>query len=424
MSAQPILTEIGPKMRLLRVKCPNTKTTCLSIVLKMPLLKNTAEYFVLSSFLSHTSKAYPSLSRLNARLEELYGAVLYAGATKLGESYCLRFSLTCLKDALALDGERLSQSALELLLDLILNPLAEDGKFNEKQFETELRIAIEDIESTLNDKRAYALGRMVETMCKDEAYGISKETLLKEVKKVTPESLFLAWQELLSEAIVSITVVGEQDFDNLKSLLESRFGALSDRHPVEIKTVYKNTVEEVKALSEDMDVNQSKLVLGFRTDMQNKKDRYFAHRIMTDMFGGGPYSKLFLEVREKKSLCYYCAARLDRLKGLLIVQSGIEKKNKEAAQKEILLQLQKMQAGDFSDEDLAASKAALCDAFRGIEDTAEGIDAFYAYKLDDTVETPKDIVDGLSRVTREDVIAAAKGVKLDTVYFLAGKEEV
>ncbi len=424
MSAQPIVTQIGPKMRLIRVKCENTKTTCISVLLQMPLRKNTAEHLVLSSYLSHSSASFPTLQKLSERLEELYGAVLSVDARKLGESYCLRLSITCLNDALALKEEILSKEALELLLDLLLNPNVDGEAFNTKQLETELRITIADIESTLNDKRAYALHRMIETMCKNEPFGLSQDQLLRDVKNVTAKSMYTAWRTLLTEAVVSISVAGEQDFEEIETMLQEHFSVLPNRQPVSPETVFIPRASEVKEVTEEMDVNQSKLVLGFRTGMQNKDDNFFAYRVMVDIFGGGPYSRLFNYVREKLSLCYYCAARLDRAKGIMVVQSGIEKKNKETAQKEILKQFEVMKNGTFDDAEFEASKAALCDLFRGIEDTAEGIDAFYSLKAEGDLETPADIIAGIQKVTRADVVAAANRVSLDTVYLLAGKQEV
>ncbi len=172
-----------------------------------------------------------------------------------------------------------------------------------------------------------------------------------------------------------------------------------------------------------MELNQSKLVLGFRCGMQNADDNFFAQRVMADVFGGGPYSRLFMHVREKLSLCYYCSARLDRRKGILVVQSGIEAKNKQAALDEILKQLSVMQNGEFTDEELAASKAALCDAYRGVNDTPESVDAYYAQFIDTPPQTPEAMVAGIEAVDRAAVTAAAKRLTLDTVYFLKGGEE-
>lgn len=424
MSVQPEVTQIGEKLRLLQVRTENTKTTCISVLLLMPLLENTAENAVLASFLTHASAKYPTLSKLNERLEELYGAILSADVSKLGEGYRLRFSITCIRDDLALSGEQLSVEALRLLLELLFSPHAENGLFDRAQLETEVRLCAEDLESELNDKRAYALSRCLEIMCADEPFGVSKAELLEAVRAVTPESMFKAWQQLLREATVSVQVIGNVDFAPLENMLHKALELQNgDRAPAEIHTVFVESAEDVTEVTEEMDVNQSKLVLGFRTGMRDRDDGYFAMRLMTDLFGGGPYSRLFMHVREKLSLCYYCSARLDRNKGIVMVQSGIERKNKDAALSEIKKQLKVMQNGEFTDEEFAASKAALCDAFRGLGDTPEGLDVYFAQSLDGAVCTPEDMVKGLAAVTREDVVRAAKSLTLDTVYLLAGKEE-
>lgn len=422
MFAAPEVHTIGDKIRLLRVQTNQTKTTCISLILLLPLRQNTAENTVLASFLSHSSEAFPTLSGLNARLEELYGAVFSGDVSKLGEGYRLRLSLTCISDALALDGERLSEEGLRLLLDQLLEPHCADGKFDEKQLATEIRLCAEDIESEINDKRAYALGQMLEIMCADEPYGIKKTDLLEGVRAVTPQSIYKTWRELLEQATVTVQVVGNVDFAPLETMLRERFAEIP-RKPAAIDTLFVECAEDVTEVTEEMTLNQSKLVLGLRTGMQNADDDFFAERIMVDVLGGGPYSRFFVHVREELSLCYYCSARLERRKGIVVIQSGVEYENKQAALDAILKQIEVMKRGEFTDEELTASKAALCDAYRGVNDTPEGIDAYYAQFAGSTPQSPDEIVAGLESVTREQVVAAANRLTLDTVFFLAGKGE-
>lgn len=423
MQTEPKIIRIGEKIRLLEVRSARPKTTCISLLLLTPMHKNPAETTVLASYLAHSCKQFPTLSALNARLESLYGALLSGEISRLGEAYCLRLSIDCLADALALDKEAVSRDALELLLDLLLDPKTENGRFDEAQLRTEVRLCAEDLESEQNDKRAWALVRMLETMCADEPYGYPRDALLTGVRAVTPESMYRAWRELLKTAHITVQVTGDVDFAPLEALVRTRLGALSDRAPAELSTVFVERCDDVTEVTEEQDVNQSKLVLGFRTGMRDRDDDFYARRVMADLFGGGPYSRLFTNVREKLSLCYYCSARLQRQKGLLVVQSGIERKNRDVALNEILRQLHILQAGEFSDEELTASKKALCDAFAGVGDTPEGLDVYYAQFADGEVATPEALTAGLSAVTREDVVRAANALTLDTVYLLAGNDE-
>lgn len=423
MQTEPKIIRIGEKIRLLEVRSARPKTTCISLLLLTPMHQNPAETTVLASYLAHSCARCPTLSKLNARLESLYGALLSGEISRLGEAYCLRLSVDCLADALAYDGQAVSRDALELLLDLLLEPKMQDGRFDEAQLRTEVRLCAEDLESEQNDKRAWALMRMLEVMCADEPYGYPHEALLSGVRAVTAESMYRAWQELLKTAHITVQVTGDVALEPLEAVLRTRLGALTDRAPAELSTVFVERCDDVTELTEEQDVSQSKLVLGFRTGSVNRDDDFYARRVMADLFGGGPYSRLFMHVREKLSLCYYCSARLQRQKGLLVVQSGIERKNRDVAFREILRQLKVMQAGEFSDEELTASKKALCDAFTGVGDTPEGLDVYYAQFADGDITTPEALAAGLAAVTREDVVRAANALTLDTVYLLAGKDE-
>lgn len=422
MSAQPKVVEIGEKIRLLRVQTAPTKTTCVSVDLLMPLGVRTAEYTVLASYLTHCTEKFPSLHLLNERLELLYGAALSCSTAKVGEGFRVSFQVTCLNDRYALDGERISEAVLNLLLDLLLCPYLENGTFAKNQTATEIRLCIEDLESEMNDKRAYALRRMIETMCQDEPYGIRTDALLKEVRALTPDDLLHAWKQLLREAYICVCAAGDIAFDALEENLKARFAEIP-RQPISIETVFVETCEDVTEETETMVLNQSKLVLGFRSGMTSPDDNFYAERVMVDVFGGGPYSRLFTQVREKLSLCYYCSARLNRQKGIVVVQSGIESENKQAALQEILRQLSVMQNGEFTVDALQASKAAIADLFRSVDDMPETAVTYYAQFMDTPLCTPAEFIRGIESVTREDVIAAAKRMSLDTVYFLCSKEE-
>ena len=116
-----------------------------------------------------------------------------------------------------------------------------------------------------------------------------------------------------------------------------------DRKRLEIcETEIIKTAKEVREISETMSVAQSKLVMGFRAGAELDTPEETAARLMVAIFGGTPHSKLFLNVREKLKLCYYCAARYNSNKGVMFVESGVETQNLEGAKKEILAQLEEI----------------------------------------------------------------------------------
>ena len=140
---------------------------------------------------------------------------------------------------------------------------------------------------------------------------------------------------------------------------------------------------------------------------------------MRDILGGGPYSKLFTNVREKLSLCYYCAASVVKVKGLLTVDSGVEAQNFDRAQKAILEQLDALKNGEIDDFEFEASKKSIIDSLKGYNDSQGALDLWYSLKIeDDTPEAPEEAVEQITKVTKKQVISAAQGVNLHTVYRL------
>ncbi|MEG0545682.1 MAG: pitrilysin family protein [Oscillospiraceae bacterium] len=422
MEIMPKVTKIDDKIRLLTIKTNMFKTGIISFSLSLPIYEKTAEDLVLTNYLSHSNKTYNTTGKLSARLEELYGASLSKSISKTGDFNTIKFSIVSIDDKLALGDESISKDCLDLLFDLLLNPNVSDGAFSKKQLETEKRLVVENLQSEINDKRGYAFKRMREIMCKDEPYGVTTDELLEDVSKVTPQSLFKAWEELLSISTIQINVIGSIDEEAVINLTKEKFGLINKRNPSKNETIFVESCDDVTEVTELMDINQSKLVMGFRTGMRSKDDDFYATAVMCDVFGGGPYSRLFMNVREKLSLCYYCSSRFIRNKGIMTIQSGIEKENREKAINEILKQLDVMKKGEFSDDELTASIKAICDIYKGVQDTPEGIDAYLSAFSDfSELISVKDYTDKLKNVTREDVIRAANKLSLDTVYCLEGK---
>lgn len=415
---------IADGIRLLCVNTEKFKTNYINIDLFTPLGENLPAQYVLTSLLSHISGNYPTVKSFNSKVESLYGASFDSSIGNYGDNMRMSFFLELPDDRFAFNNEKPSEEAVDFLTDILLNPLCSDGDFQEEAAEREIRFALEDLEAKKNDKRAYALSRLKQLMCENEKYGVDSEWLENEVRSLTPERLFEAYKKLLSEAQFVVTACGSLNENMLCEKFTEFSDKIENRNPAELSSEFVTKADEIRYFNESMKMmNQSKLVIGLRSGMENDADNYFAYRIMTDVFGGGPYSRLFANVREKLGLCYYCGAGLIRQKGIIFVQSGIENENYQKAVDEIFNQLTVMKNGEFTDEELEASKRALADAYCGVEDSPSGVCAFFASQC-----FAKDLVSGeeeaeaLLKVTREDVIKCAQKTVIDSVYLLNGEE--
>ena len=222
---------------------------------------------------------------------------------------------------------------------------------------------------------------------------------------------------------MSVSANGSIETENIKTLF-IEYATGFERKPEKQETLYVENAEDVTYVKETAPVKQGKLVMGFRMGMKDRNDDYAAKRIMSDVFGGNTNSKLFKVVREEMSLCYYCSSRMIRAKGIMLVQSGIESYNEEKAKNAILDQLEEIRKGNFTEEDLDASKKALEDAFKSVSDSPEALDSWFTTQIEYSEYLyPEDYINMFKNVTKEDVIRAANDVTLDTVFMLEGTEE-
>ncbi len=418
-------TNAGEGIEIISVPASQFKTNEISLSMMMPLAEETAAAnAVIPSLLCRSSEKYPDITALNTKLASLYGAVLEADVAKVGENQLLKIGLTCVDDRFSLDGEKISGECAALLLSLLFEPdLDENGGFSNENIELEKRILIEKIESEENEKRSYVLRKAEEAMFEGEPYAINRYGTKEQAARLTAENIFFAWKNILKSAKVLLTVVGSTDVDEISKMLKSRFADVERSYSPLPEAVFIPKAEKVKEISERINVKQGKLVLGFRVDLKPDSSMTAAMRSFCDIFGGGPYSRLFTKVREEMSLCYYCSARYIRQKSFIIVQCGCEEENMDKAVNQILNQLEEIRQGNF-DYEFKSSKIGLTDAVNSVYDTPESLENWYVLQLNDkSFKSPRESSAENDAVTKEQVIECANLLSLDTIYKLVSLKE-
>ena len=418
------IVEVAEGVRLCSYKTSRFKTGRLSFNIALPLAKDASANAILPYILNRSCEKFPNYIELNKKLSALYGATLTPSVSKAGEAHILRLSMTMIDNKFALENdEDIILSCVDLLLDIVFAPNAKDGAFCESEVTREKRLMLERLESEMNDKRVYALRRLEQIMCENEAFSSNAYGTKEGIETLTPGSIYEAYQHAIETGLISVHVVGNTDTDEIANKLRDRIANINRVPVTNIETEVIEKASYVRKEEEVLPVNQGKLVMGFRTGETDTEAEYPYIRIMTDIFGGGTYSRLFTNVREKMSLCYYCSARLYRQKGIIIVQSGIENENAETAITEILNQLKSLADGNVCEDDIKASLLSMKDLYNSVCDTPEDIDAWaHSQITEKTFETPEEVIARLEKVTIDDVVATAKKVSLDTIYLLKADE--
>ncbi len=395
------------------------KTMKISANIIVPLRKDTASAnALLCSVLSRSTKAYPDFTALSKKLSSLYGAELNVSFRKTGDNQVLTLSASGLDDRYTLHGESVAKELSLLLCNVIFEPNLRDGAFVEQEVEQERRQLLDLIDSEFNDKRIYANGQMIAHMCRDEIYGVKRYGTAESIKAATPQSLYATWQHLLKTAVFEVMYIGDSSPEQAIGVFEQAFAGV-DRAPVTTQTEIVRTAGEVKRVTEEMNVAQSKLVMGLRAGTALPDKEVYATLLMCAILGGTASSKLFCNVREKQSLCYYCASRYDKMKGIIVIDSGVEGENIEKLEKGVLKEIEDMQNGVISDFEISATKLALINSYHTSNDTVSGIESWYSAQLfDGSYKTIEEMAAIINAVTKEEIIAAAKRLTLDTVYVL------
>ena len=424
--SQVIRRELFPGVWLRTVHTNKFKSSYLSVTLLTPLDRETAgANALIPEVLRRGTAVHPDMESLSAALDELYGGAVEPIVRKKGETQCVGFVSSFLDDAYALEGENILEPAAGLLCELLLKPCTEDGAFCSDYVAGEKANLIDRIRAQINDKRTYAVQRLTQEMCRYEAFGADKLGDEESVSAITPGDLWQRYQELLREAQVEVYYCGSADPDRVAGALNRALSGL----PVNENRVDPDCEVRVTAgpepivVEEAMDVSQGKLALGFRTGgLTCWEEDYPALTMCNAIFGGTTLSKLFMNVREKLSLCYYASSMMEKMKGLVLVSSGIEFDKYQTARDEILDQLEAVKRGEIEDWELEGSRRILIGACMAILDDQGRQEEFWLGQTAAGLEEePKELAARLERVTRKQVAAVAQRLELDAIYFLKGK---
>ena len=396
------------------------KKNLISVAFSTQLSEDTAtENVIVPVLLTKCNSKLPTYKAFNNKMSRLYASGIGGTAGRQYDLQTISFGAYYLDDIYALSGEKMTGIMTDILIDCLTSPVTENGVFSEKFVELEKKTVIDNIETAINDKRSYAIERAMKTICKGEPASVCSYGTVEKAKLITPDSAYKAYRRMLETMPCEIICTGCSDFDGVAEKFAAAFEK-AGRHDIENTTIALSPVKtQTEEVTERLTVNQSKLVLGFKSH----SDDDAALVLLQKIFGGTTSSKLFQNVREKMSLCYYCSAARNDLKGIMLVNSGVENENIEKTKNAVVDQLEEIKNGNFTDEDINFAEMAIKNDFKSVADSAGNVSNWYfdCIRKNDIV-TPEEKLERYLGVSKERIIAAAKSMVLDSVYVLTGNE--
>ena len=400
------------------------KQGCLSFQLVRPMAaEEAAMNALLPAVLLRGTKAYPDLRAITLHLDDLYGASVSALVRRVGDYQTTGLYCSFMEDRYAMGGDEILAPMVDFLRQLLLEPVMEDGGFSADFVESEKKNLISTIESELNDKRVYAGAQLLKIMCLEDAFGIPRLGDRASVEKIDAKALYRHYQRILRESRVELFYVGSASPERIIPLLKNMLAG--------IERYYVNLPEQTafhdaggQHTRETMDITQSKLCMGFVTPITNRTENFAAMQLLNTIFGAGMTSKLFMNVREKMSLCYSIGSGYYGTKGIITVFAGIDAHQEETVRSEIVRQLQLCQNGQITEEELTAAREAVLSGLRTVHDSPGSIEGYHATaSLSGLRLDLEEYRQAVISVQIADVVAAAKTLKLHSSFFLQGVGE-
>ena len=409
-----------PGVNLRCRKDPRFKQGCLSLHWVAPMCEDySAMNALIPSVLLRGTVPHPDLRAITARLDDLYGAAVSPMSRRVGDYQASGLYLSFMDDRFALPGDRVLEGTVDFLAELLQKPLTEGSGFLPEYVESEKKNLISTIQADRNDKRIYAMGRLLKIMCREDSFGLPRLGEPEQVAAIQPDTLYRHFRNMLESAPLEIFYVGSREGSDLADLLRSRLNLAARETTLPPQTGFHSCPGE--DVTETMEVTQGKLCMGFVTPITLKSGLYPAMQVLNVLYGGGMTSKLFQNVREKLSLCYSVGSSYYGSKGILTVSAGIDFDKEADAREEILRQLQLCREGTITQEELVSAREALISSLRAVPDSAGSIESYcFTAILSGKDPSPENAIQAIRDVTLEQVVEAAKTLTLHSTYFLKG----
>ncbi|HUT22300.1 MAG TPA: pitrilysin family protein [Candidatus Bipolaricaulota bacterium] len=314
-----------------------------------------------------------------------------------------------------IDSEKIDL-AVDVLSDMLLN-----SKFDENEINRERGVIVEEINMYEDNPLMYIEDLLEQCIFDGNPLGWQISGPREVIKTVSRQEL-LDYKNAFYQPNNLVIAVSGKFPDDIKEKIEKAFSfeATSQEPPEFSKFVFDQT--EPKLMIKKQATEQVQLAFGF-PGFPYGDDRVFALYLLAIILGGNMSSRLFINIRERKGLCYFIRSYINIYKdtGNLIVQAGLDKNRIKEAISLILDELKKIRDGRVTEDELKDAKQFL----RGkvilhLEDSSEAAEWFAKQAaLTGEILTPEQKFALFDKVTVEDVEKVAKEVLLKRFLNLA-----
>lgn len=415
-------SHINNRTSLSCVKTDKFKTGILTFTLTVPFeQEGYIHSLLLAGVLRRGTEKFPTMAKINSRLDELYASCIEIRSNIVKDRLLLIFTAEFIDDRYTLCDVDVLDGIVEMVAEMLLRPKIDNGGFNAKIFEQELGFVVDSLNAERNHTRSYTATRCNEIINRENPFYPTINGLLEQSKSITPTSLFDYYRSISECSPIDVFYIGNCESEVVETKVKKYFSDFSLKSDKPFSSAIFNYPNTFLSQKESLAVSQGKLALGFNTNTDILSSEYYAAMVFNELLGGSSSSKLFVNVRERLNICYYCSSSYSIYTGILLVSCGIDVKNYEIAKKEILAQLSDVCNGKFDEYELRTAKKSLINCYKQIVDNPLDMQSFYSGRavagIDESIEK---CLAGISAVTREQIISISRNTVCIAEYFVEG----
>ncbi|MDD6187620.1 MAG: pitrilysin family protein [Oscillospiraceae bacterium] len=394
------------------------KRNRITVAFVMPNERDKATmYALLPGMLERAYEDYPEMRLFSKKLSKMYSATLSVNSSVVGCNRIVRFTIQGIKNEYCLDkNEDLLKEMCKVLLGVIFRPCLVDGAFAEEWLEIEKYKLREEIEGEINDKRSYCIKNARRKFYGDSLNGVERLGYISEIDGITPKALYDCYKNMIDNAVTEIFITANNP-DTSVEMIKNHFSKDRECFASIIPVSNMPCKESAECFTEHIDTVQGKVCLLYTTKRVLTERERYKMLVASALFGGVPSSRLFKNVREKQSLCYYCRAGFNGFSQSMSVDSGVEHCNAQRTVEAVQRELENLINGPISDEEINEIKLAIKNSLNSNYDTLYGLEAWYLNEsLRDTFVSPEYAIEQVEKVTVEDIKDVLSLLNLNVIY--------
>ena len=412
--------ELFPGVRLTTIRTDRFHSGYFSLHLLRPLrAADASRNALLPSVLCRGTRTLPDQAKISDALDNLYGSSLEPGIRQMGECLAIGFQAAFPDDRFLPSAADCLGSIVSMSGEMLLDPATRGGLLRDDYVRSEGQNLHDRIEAAVNNKRGYARKRARELMFEGEAFGVYPLGEAEDALRIRYQALTKYYREVLRTSPLELFYCGSAGHERVEDAVRRAFMTLpggGERLPLE--TELRSGEKELRRVTEEMDVEQGNLVIGFRWRRSGPAD-YPALAVFNEIYGGGDTSRLFMNIREDRSLCYAVGSSVERYKEVMFVTAGIDSDRREETEELIFAELRELSMGNVSPDEMETARKNVAAAYlQGLDSPASVCDFRLGQNLLGCGGDLRQYAALAAEVKAEDVARIASEMKPELTYFL------